>query len=312
MSLTAQQDESVAYDEMDEYYHKNNHADYMDDYYTFAKWWERTHAYEASAATIASQKRRVAYETALLQTPSPLELPVDLTPSEALEKDGVVRINSALSATTAAKLRAELLERRENTYAHVDGGGDWKPYFGDLVLKDGKKRCDLLLPLVGNRGVQLALRELLVGEGSSPPLLYELFSSTLSDDAVLYELSALISEPGSQRQMIHSDNENQENGCVPLLTVFVSLREGDSRWAVPSSSLRLTRRRSMTNSPVSAIRATRYYEQHQLLLACLGLVMRLSTTRVYSTAEERISSTAAQHEPSSTSPFSIQTRTNPP
>ena len=225
MSLTAQQDESVAYDEMDEYYHKNNHADYMDDYYTFAKWWERTHAYEASAATIASQKRRVAYETALLQTPSPLELPVDLTPSEALEKDGVVRINSALSATTAAKLRAELLERRENAYAHVDGGGDWKPYFGDLVLKDGKKRCDLLLPLVGNRGVQLALRELLVGEGSTPPLLYELFSSTLSDDAVLYELSALISEPGSQRQMIHADNENQENGCVPLLTVFVSLQE---------------------------------------------------------------------------------------
>ena len=165
---------------------------------------------------------------------------------------------------------------------------------------------------MGNRGVQLALRELLVGEGSTPPLLYELFSSTLSDDAVLYELSALISEPGSQRQMIHADNENQENGCVPLLTVFVSLQEVTPEMGGTVFLPATHTRRSMTNSPVSAIRATRYYEQHQLLLDCLGLVMRLSTTRVYSTAEERISSTAAQHEPSSTSPFSIQTRTNPP
>jgi len=83
----------------------------------------------------------------------------------------------------------------------------------------------LLLPLGGQRGVQMALRELLVGRGgggSSAALLHTLLRDSLGDDASLYELSALVSEPGSPRQPVHPDNPYQPR--APLLTCFVALQ----------------------------------------------------------------------------------------
>uniref|UniRef100_A0A7S0GNJ1 Uncharacterized protein n=1 Tax=Proboscia inermis TaxID=420281 RepID=A0A7S0GNJ1_9STRA len=43
------------------------------------------------------------------------------------------------------------------------------------------------------------------------------------DDVTLYELSALISEPGSPRQPVHPDNPYQD--VPPLLTVFIALQD---------------------------------------------------------------------------------------
>lgn len=134
----------------------------------------------------------------------------------ALKQDGVVRVNGVLSEPTAAAMQAEVLERRAAAYADINGGADWRDYFADVLLKSN--RCDLLLPL-RSRGVQLALKELL--DESGP--LYKVVVAVLGEQAVLYELAALVSEPGSPRQPVHPDNPHQE--MTPLLTCFVALQE---------------------------------------------------------------------------------------
>jgi ectoine hydroxylase-related dioxygenase (phytanoyl-CoA dioxygenase family) len=135
-----------------------------------------------------------------------------------LKQDGVVRLNGALSASTAATLREEILERRTAAYAAINSGDNWRQYFADVLLKSN--RCDLLLPLKGSQGVQTALRELLL-HGT----LANILLSTLGEDATLYELAVLISEPGSPRQPVHPDNPHQEH--PPLLTCFVALQDID-------------------------------------------------------------------------------------
>ena len=214
------------------------------DYGTFAAWWDRTYGYEAHPAMIAQQERRSVVEECAMQTPSPLALPTVIGPptpaalqlasSNALQKEGVVRMKGALSAPGAAALLADVLERRTAAYAAVDAGGDWRQHFGDVVLKDRRTRCDLLLPLAGARGVQLALRDLLVDTSTrdigkdrtaTTTPLYELLAATIGEDAVLYELSVLISEPGTTRQLAHHDNHQQINGCLPLVTCFVALQD---------------------------------------------------------------------------------------
>jgi hypothetical protein len=137
--------------------------------------------------------------------------------SRTLRQDGVVRLNGALSAQTAATLRADVLERRARALTAIEDGDDWRQYFADVLLKSN--RCDLLLPLKGSRAVQTALRELLVGSTSVSSALLTL----LGDDATFYELAALISEPGSPRQPVHPDNPHQEH--PPLLTCFVALQD---------------------------------------------------------------------------------------
>jgi len=154
----------------------------------------------------------------------------------ALLQDGVVRLDGVLRPSTAALLRAEIIEHRAAAFAAVESGDDWRLYFADVLLKTD--RCDLLLPLRGNRGVQMALRECLVGDsggggggggsgggggGSSSTPLHGLLSSTLGEDASLYELSALLSEAGAPRQPVHPDNPHQEH--APLLTCFIALQD---------------------------------------------------------------------------------------
>ena len=119
----------------------------------------------------------------------------------ALSQEGVVRLDGVLQASTAASLRAEILERRAAAFAAVESGDDWRLYFADVLLK--ADRCDLLLPLKGNRGMQMALRELFVGSrgtgdggggdgrsgggggGASTTLLHSVLGSTLGEDATL-------------------------------------------------------------------------------------------------------------------------------
>ena len=135
--------------------------------------------------------------------------------ARTLKQDGVVLLKDALSASSAATLREEILERRSKAYAAVDGGEDWRLYFADVLLKSN--RCDLLLPLKEG-GMQKALRELLQNSK-----LANVIVSTIGEDATLYELAALISEPGAPRQPVHPDNPHQEN--PPLLTCFVALQD---------------------------------------------------------------------------------------
>eukprot|EP00571_Detonula_confervacea_P012330 CAMPEP_0172300798 /NCGR_PEP_ID=MMETSP1058-20130122/2815_1 /TAXON_ID=83371 /ORGANISM="Detonula confervacea, Strain CCMP 353" /LENGTH=457 /DNA_ID=CAMNT_0013010699 /DNA_START=283 /DNA_END=1656 /DNA_ORIENTATION=- len=146
--------------------------------------------------------------------------------ARTLFQDGVVQLNGILSDTTAASLREEILERRDAAYAAVEsesGEDEWRKYFADVLLKGHRnQRCDLLLPLKGWHSLQLALHELLAAKSN---LLPSTLMAALggNDDATLYELSALISEPGSSRQPVHPDNPHQEE--PPLFTVFVALQD---------------------------------------------------------------------------------------
>lgn len=147
--------------------------------------------------------------------------------ARTLRQEGVVKLDGILSSDTASRLRHDILARRDTALASIrsidndDENDDWRKYFADVLLKgDQGQRCDLLLPLAHNPILQSALQELLV----SSNLLYNTLVSALGgDDITLYELSALISEPGSPRQPMHPDNPHQE--FPPLVTVFIALQD---------------------------------------------------------------------------------------
>jgi len=156
--------------------------------------------------------------------------------ARTLGQDGVLKLDGIISSHTASILRHEILERRDAALASIeseqndksadsDGDGDinWRKYFADVLLKGHRsqgQRCDLLLPLAHNPILQTALHELLV----SSNLLYNTLVNALGgEDITLYELSSLISEPGSPRQPVHPDNPHQE--LSPLLTVFIALQD---------------------------------------------------------------------------------------
>lgn len=143
--------------------------------------------------------------------------PSTATAARTLKEDGVVRLNNALSASTAAMLRTEILERRAQGLTAMNNGEDWTQYFANVFVSSN--RWDLLLPLKGMRGVQAALRELFVGSAT----VCNVFLSLLGDDATLYDLAVFISEPGSPRQPVHPDNPHQEHPL--MLTCFVALQD---------------------------------------------------------------------------------------
>ena len=142
-----------------------------------------------------------------------------------LNQEGVVRLDGILSPSTAATLREEILKRRDDAYAAISSSSssssgvkeDWRQYFADVLLKTN--RCDLLLPFEGNKSLQTAMHEILVSSNKLPSMLQTAMGG---DDATLYELSALISEPGSPRQPVHPDNPHQQHS--PLYTVFIALQ----------------------------------------------------------------------------------------
>jgi ectoine hydroxylase-related dioxygenase (phytanoyl-CoA dioxygenase family) len=175
----------------------------------------------------ASQKKK---KTAPVPEPVPVPVQQEQDPLLALsvntlQQDGVVRLNNVLSSATAATLRKEVLARRDASYEAVRTGDDWRKHFADVLLKGSDStRCDLLLPLTGNRAVQIALKELLLDDpGVGKVSLGNMLETAIGDDATLYELSVLISEPGSGRQPVHPDNPYQEH--MPLTTCFVALQD---------------------------------------------------------------------------------------
>ena len=237
---------------------------------------EQGHERALAACTQARSEAlalRVEREAEIMPTPSPLlppPLPIDSNTTRSITKDpsassdaemssgawgrareaalaqhGVVRVNGALSPSTAASLRKDILSRRASAYAAVASGAQ-SPDFEFGTFMQYAERCDLLLPLEGNYAVQCALRELLCGksaknllksglssdrvEGSShvdaTTPLFDLLLATVGEDAVLYELAALISEPGAPRQPVHSDSPWQATTShePPLLTSFVALQ----------------------------------------------------------------------------------------
>jgi ectoine hydroxylase-related dioxygenase (phytanoyl-CoA dioxygenase family) len=145
--------------------------------------------------------------------------------AKVLSDEGVVRIDNVLPGKMADKLRDFVFDLREQATSDVKAGrAKQLDRFADVLLKSN--RCDLTMPL-GPDIVTKSLQQLLC-KSSVRDTMEEL----ISPEAILYELSCLISDPGSQRQNVHPDNPviEQSNLSVnepTLLTCFVALQDID-------------------------------------------------------------------------------------
>ena len=153
------------------------------------------------------------------------------TTVDALDRDGVVRINGALSQhsvrallmhVNAALVTALQAARGDLAY---DVGDLLPAYFGNVLCRTS--RYDLKLELTPT--VAAAVAELL--QAIEPTV-----SEHLGPDAELYELAALISDPRSPRQPVHPDTPFREGEGAAVLTAFVALQPISERMG-PTSFL---------------------------------------------------------------------------
>jgi hypothetical protein len=146
---------------------------------------------------------------------------------------GVARINNRLSPATAASLLDfinQLLQDSLNPRTDIDDDDDYDLYkqqtrFADVQGKHN--RWDMLMPLEESAAVMKAMSELLMEN----KVLSETIRSILGPAPQLYELGSLISDPGSERQMLHADYNYQPDFTPvlpPALTCFVALQDVDA------------------------------------------------------------------------------------
>jgi len=135
-----------------------------------------------------------------------------------LTRDGCVRVDSAICRETAASLREFVLaEKAAADLAVAEGTSPMHARFADVLMRSN--RCDLLLPLDGAGGTHAALSELF-GVGGSLRGLYDLL---VPPDGEFYECASLISEPGAQRQTVHSDAAFTKRRA--FVTAFLALQD---------------------------------------------------------------------------------------
>lgn len=140
------------------------------------------------------------------------------THAKTLKQDGVVRIDNVLSPEVADRMRDFSYQLRKKSEEEVEAG-IVQPIqrFADVLLK--KDRCDLTIPL-GDDIVSEALNEVLRNSAAGQTI-----STILTENAVLYELSCLMSDPGSQRQVVHPDTPYIEGKGPVLYTCFIALQD---------------------------------------------------------------------------------------
>lgn len=140
--------------------------------------------------------------------------------ADRLAREGVVGIQKVLPSSQ--QLRDYILEYRASSQEAISHHQlPRHERFAKCLLSD--HRDDLLLPLA-NPLVKDALCHILnrVDAGA-------IIKRLLGPDATLFELAALISDPGSARQNVHPDHACNSNDNKPLvLTCFVALQPIES------------------------------------------------------------------------------------
>lgn len=138
--------------------------------------------------------------------------------AKVLKKEGVVRIDNVLSPDNTDKIREYLYNLRRTSEQEVKEG-KISPIqrFANVLLKTN--RCDLTVPL-GEEIITQALNEALRLSAVGATI-----SSIFGDGAILHELSCLMSDPGSQRQVIHPDTPFIEGKGPVLYTCFIALED---------------------------------------------------------------------------------------
>lgn len=151
-----------------------------------------------------------------------------------LQQEGVVRINKVVSDETIVSLRQYIDEELDrNVKDTASGKISEQARFARVLLKHN--RWDMSLPFdEEENGADIVMQALweLLGDSESPErgTVGHVIESTLTSDAQLHELSSLISDPNSDRQIIHPDVAHQgemQKRTGPFVTCFVSLQDVD-------------------------------------------------------------------------------------
>jgi ectoine hydroxylase-related dioxygenase (phytanoyl-CoA dioxygenase family) len=145
--------------------------------------------------------------------------------ADILAREGVVGIDNVLPSSSESDLCQELRDyildyRQSSQEAVCRDKIPRNERFAKCLLSD--HRDDLLLPLTNDAPlVKEALRHIL-----NHAKVGSIIERLLGPDATLFELAALISDPGSARQNIHPDHAcSNDNDTKPLvLTCFVALQ----------------------------------------------------------------------------------------
>jgi len=125
--------------------------------------------------------------------------------------NGCCLLNDAIPAdickTLADFVDARLLDARQQI---VESGFDEATYVGEVFgkLRCREQRWDLKLPFEG------PVAEAMVSLGSS---FGGLLTQILGRDAIMTELSSIVSDPGAPQQPLHADTYVAESGMVSLL-----------------------------------------------------------------------------------------------
>lgn len=142
------------------------------------------------------------------------------THSKELRKSGVVRIDDILSGDMADELREYVFSLRKRSEEQVRSGEVRQiERFADVLLKEN--RCDLTIPLEEDIVIDALLQIL-----QKTPV-GKMVSSMLGKQAALYELSCLISDKGSNRQVVHPDTPCTSDDEAVLYTCFIALQDID-------------------------------------------------------------------------------------
>jgi len=139
--------------------------------------------------------------------------------AKVLRSQGVVRIDNVLSPAVVDKVKQFVMELRGTAQREIaDQKVAVKQRFANVLLR--KNRCDLTMPLTDT--IYEALYESLCASSVGATI-----QNILGKNAVLYELSCLISDQGSDRQVVHPDTPFQDGEEPVLYTCFIALQDID-------------------------------------------------------------------------------------
>lgn len=158
--------------------------------------------------------------------------------AKVVHKEGVLRVNNVLTEETTDNLRKYVLEQQELAADATERDVTTsRTFYG--VENRRKNRCDLQLSLLrggfaadcsksdsdnANATYETfaladALQELLGKDGT----LRHLYENLVTPDGEFYELAAVITDPGSNRQTVHPDLPYQAK--APLYVIFLALQD---------------------------------------------------------------------------------------
>jgi hypothetical protein len=153
--------------------------------------------------------------------------------AKVVRKEGALRIDSAMTDECADALRAHVLEEQNAANLQAEDHPELSTkLFG--VENARKHRCDLQLSLLRgghkadhggqvpegqNHAVADALQELFGSTGT----LRHIYENLVTSQGEFYELAAVITNPGSDRQQVHPDLPFQSD--APLYVVFLALQD---------------------------------------------------------------------------------------